>query len=81
MTGKARIRTGFSVLILIFKSEDEALSFHFRVLGPRTMAGFTSFPEMTGFHLQGIIEVRMAPFAGFGSYRPFRLGLRFFLTE
>jgi hypothetical protein len=81
VTGKARIRTGFSVLILIFKSEDEALSLRFRMFVTRTVAGLAPFLKMTGFHLQGIIEVWMTPFAGFGSYVPFCLVLRLFLTE
>jgi hypothetical protein len=73
------IRAGLDVLV--FKGEDESFSFRFGMLGSRAMAGLTPFLEMPSLLLQGIVQVRVAPLAGFGSYGPFRLGLLLSLTE
>jgi hypothetical protein len=90
MTDKARIRTGFSVLV--FKREDEPFSLRVSMLGPGAMTGFTPLlvrrnlwvrciHPMRVIPLETFVKVRMAFFTSFGSYILFRLGFYFFLTE
>jgi hypothetical protein len=77
---------------LIFEGKDEPFPLCLCMFFSGTMAGFTPFLgwwnlrvkyvfPMGVIFFEGIVEVWMAPFAGLGFYKPFRLGLCLFLAE